>query len=251
MRVEGSFVRVEENKKNKKMKKGFTLIELLIVIGILAILATTVVLVLNPAQILAESRDTQRVSDLGTVNSALGLYLATVPNPTFGSVAESANNTSCGSVAFWRSSGAGATLAPVALGFTPFAGPATAASEPTATEGFRDVDGSGWVSAGGDNPTGGVGATTGFNLVSGGSPLGNLPTDPSGNSAASAAALTAAGHFYAFQCGGTTASKLQYEIDANMESTKFSNGGSADVELTDGGNAALIYEIGTAPGLTL
>ena len=35
------------------MKKGFTLIELVIVIGILAILATVVVLVLNPAQLLA------------------------------------------------------------------------------------------------------------------------------------------------------------------------------------------------------
>jgi prepilin-type N-terminal cleavage/methylation domain-containing protein len=41
--------------------KGFTLIELLIVIAILAILATAVVLVLNPAQILAQARDAQRI----------------------------------------------------------------------------------------------------------------------------------------------------------------------------------------------
>ena len=33
-------------------KKGFTLLELLIVIGILSILSTTVVLVINPAQLL-------------------------------------------------------------------------------------------------------------------------------------------------------------------------------------------------------
>ncbi len=61
--------------------KGFTLIELLIVIAILAILATAVVLVLNPAQILAQARDSQRLSDLGSVKSAIALYLATADAP--------------------------------------------------------------------------------------------------------------------------------------------------------------------------
>ncbi len=52
-------------------KKGFTLIELLIVIGILAVLATVTVLVLNPAQLFAQARDSQRMSDLKTVNDAI------------------------------------------------------------------------------------------------------------------------------------------------------------------------------------
>ena len=64
-------------------KKGFTLIELLIVIGIISILATAVVLVLNPAQLLAQARDSTRISDLGSVKSAIGLYLATATTPTF------------------------------------------------------------------------------------------------------------------------------------------------------------------------
>lgn len=66
-----------------KTKVGFTLVELLIVIGIVAILATTVVLVLNPAQILAETRDTQRMNDLSTISTAISLYLATAPGPSF------------------------------------------------------------------------------------------------------------------------------------------------------------------------
>ncbi len=66
------------------MKKGFTLIELVIVIGILAILAAVVVLVLNPAQLLAQARDSQRLSDLGSVKSAIALYLATASSPTVG-----------------------------------------------------------------------------------------------------------------------------------------------------------------------
>jgi prepilin-type N-terminal cleavage/methylation domain-containing protein len=215
-------------------KKGFTLIELLIVIGILAILATTVVLVLNPAQILAESRDTQRISDLGAVNSALGLYLATVANPTFGSATLCGNGTDNA----WRASGAGAVIAALPDANNPFttgSGGAVVTSIPTT--GFRNVDGTGWVSAN-------------LNNISGGSPLGNLPSDPSANNAAAVATLATTGRFYAFQCGTGTGA-LQYEIDGNMESAKFGNGGSADVESTDGGNNANIYEIGTDPGLDL
>ena len=78
------------------MKKGFTLIELLIVIGILAILATTVVLVLNPAQLLAQARDTQRISDLSTLKSAVAIYLATADSPTLGEQDRSTNNATCG-----------------------------------------------------------------------------------------------------------------------------------------------------------
>ncbi len=61
-------------------KRGFTLIELLVVIAILAVLAVAVVLVLNPAELLKEGRDTTRISDLATLNSALALYTADVIN---------------------------------------------------------------------------------------------------------------------------------------------------------------------------
>jgi prepilin-type N-terminal cleavage/methylation domain-containing protein len=55
-------------------KAGFTLIELLIVIGILAILATVVVLVLNPTEMFKQARDSQRLSETDALNQAILLY---------------------------------------------------------------------------------------------------------------------------------------------------------------------------------
>ena len=66
------------------MKKGFTLLELLIVIGILAILSTTMLLVINPAEMLRKARDSQRISDLNTLKTAIGFYLLNVSSPSIG-----------------------------------------------------------------------------------------------------------------------------------------------------------------------
>jgi len=64
------------------IRKGFTLIELIIVIAILAVLAAVVVIVLNPAQLLAQARDSQRISDMNSVKVSIAYYLATAPSPT-------------------------------------------------------------------------------------------------------------------------------------------------------------------------
>ncbi|MFA6495346.1 MAG: type II secretion system protein, partial [Candidatus Paceibacterota bacterium] len=52
-------------------QKSFTLIELLIVIGILAVLVAAIVITLNPAQLLAQARDSKRQQDLSALNQAL------------------------------------------------------------------------------------------------------------------------------------------------------------------------------------
>jgi prepilin-type N-terminal cleavage/methylation domain-containing protein len=128
---------------NTSLKKGFTLIELLIVIGILAVLATLTILVLNPAQLFAQARDSQRISDLRTVMSAIQ-YAVSAPTgniPTFGTTSQS--------------SATGATACALGAGVT--------CTVVTATT----VAGSGWV---GIDLTG----------ATGGSPLAKLPVDPKG-----------------------------------------------------------------------
>jgi len=68
--------------KNNKTQKGFTLIELLVVIAIIAILAVVVVLTLNPAELLRQARDSNRISDFATIKSTISLYQEDVSTTT-------------------------------------------------------------------------------------------------------------------------------------------------------------------------
>ncbi len=130
-------------------RKGFTLIELLIVIGILAVLATITILVLNPAQLFAQGRDSQRISDVGTARDAINLYLATVSSPVLDTVGTCGTN-------YW------ATIA---------AAPENFSGTPTQHANVaRTIDGTGWI-------------PVNFTNVSGGSPLAALPVDPTNTTA--------------------------------------------------------------------
>lgn len=130
------------------MKKGFTLVELLIVIGILAVLSAVTILVLNPAQLFAQARDSQRISDLATVSSAINFYISTA-----------STSVEAGSL--------GADANCYVYNITPAANCRfTGTKTPTGTSGAtRVTDGTGWI-------------PVALSESTGGSPISALPVDP-------------------------------------------------------------------------
>lgn len=58
-----------------KISKGFTLIEILLVIGIISILASVIIVAINPARQFAQTRNTQRWSNVNTILNAVNQYM--------------------------------------------------------------------------------------------------------------------------------------------------------------------------------
>lgn len=69
-------MKIKQNKKQIIRKKGFTLIEILVVIGIIGILATVVLVAVNPSRQFKQARDSQRVANVNTILNALGQNIA-------------------------------------------------------------------------------------------------------------------------------------------------------------------------------
>ena len=203
----------------KNLKKGFTLLELLIVIGILAILATVTVLVLNPAELLRHASDSQRVSDLATLHGALALFLTTVSSAQLD--LDFVSN---------RCLGNGGVVT-CFVDNTIVNGTCNGAfSTPTAEQGLitKGISGNdGWL-------------PVNFNAIPGGSPIPALPRDPTSD----------ATRFYGYMCD-VTGGVLNYELVTTLESVKYRD--TDDLDGKDGGpiGTILFYEIGTDPGLNL
>jgi len=218
--------------------KGFTLLELLIVIAILSILAMALILVLNPAETMKKSRDTQRMTDLSTLKTALGLYTTNV-NP----VDLDGSGTGClGSV-----SGTPVTNAKIFYSVTSAIG--ACAAEPTPGLGAigtfdttdwceesatpADASGTGWI-------------PVNFSGIPGGSPISNLPLDPT-NTVGTATQPASTDFVYRYACqaiGDATHPSTVFEVDAVLESDAFT---STDNKMTkDGGDNADYYEVGTS-----
>lgn len=71
---------------NFSPRKGFTLIELLVVIAVIGVLATIILLAVNPAEQLARARDTSRITAVTQLGRTLqGYYTAGGSYPTDGS----------------------------------------------------------------------------------------------------------------------------------------------------------------------
>lgn len=189
-------------------RRAFTLIELLVVITIIAILAIVTVLTLNPAQLLAQSRDANRVSDLATINGAISFYQSqkrgtvgyslgsstvaylSVPDPT----ASSNSATQC--------QGAG----------IPSGG--AYANHCVSSSSYQKTNGTGWI-------------PINFSSLSTGSPFPTLPIDPNNQ--------TSSGLYYTYETNGT-----QWALTALFESNKY-----AATMAQSGGIDPALYEVGT------
>jgi hypothetical protein len=158
------------------------------VIAIIAILAVVVVLTLNPAELLRQSRDANRVSDMATLTSALNLYLtdqSSVSSFSLGTVSSTGisiydpnASSTCGS-----------------LGLPSLNVSSGQAWQCSASSSYRNVNNSGWI-------------PVNFNAITAGAPIGSLPVDPTNQ--------TSSGLFYAYNTNGN-----QFEVTANLESQKY------------------------------
>jgi type II secretory pathway pseudopilin PulG len=176
----------------------------LVVIAIVAVLAVTVILTLNPADLLKQARDSNRLSDLNTINKALAIFQADVSGGSLGTA-----NKVYVSVPDTSSTCVNLSLPTLPSGYT-------YGCAPTST--LRNVDGTGWL-------------PVNFSSMPSGSPLPGLPID-SINS-------TSTGLYYTYVMGTSG-----YELTAFPESSKYKMGGGSDIASTDGGQYTELIEKG-------
>ncbi len=195
-------------------QRAFTLIELLVVIAIIAILAVVVVLVLNPAELLKQSRDANRLQDMATLVGGINLY----DTDLSGSASFDLGSSSVVYVSI-PDPAATSTLGDQCQGLGLLSLPAGYAYHCAASSTYHDIDGAGWIPVDLKN-------------ISSGSPLGSLPVDPVN---ASSSRL-----YYTYTTNGS-----QYELTMAPESQKYQLGGSNDVIAGDGAPLATVYAKGT------
>jgi prepilin-type N-terminal cleavage/methylation domain-containing protein len=179
--------------------KSFTLVELLIVIAILAVLAAAVVIVLNPAELLAQARDGQRSSDMKTISDALSLFVVDTPSASLGTaqkvyISIPDANTDCSGVA-------GLPVLPTGWTYN---------CVTSAT--LKNIDSTGWI-------------PIDLSSITGGSPIPYLPVDPQNT----------INSFYSYIAGASS----NYAVSANIESVKQKQSNQSGVFTTkfSGGSA--------------
>jgi prepilin-type N-terminal cleavage/methylation domain-containing protein len=193
---------------------GFTLIELLIVVAIVAILATVVVLTINPAELLKEARDANRLSDVATLSSAINLYIEDqgmgrmfnlgIPSTEYLSVSDVMATTTAGDQCQSLGLGSGSTY------------------HCAAPDVFRNVNGTGWI-------------PVDFTAISAGTPLGSLPVDPANQ--------TSTGLDYSYATDGST-----FEVAAYPESKKYTALAAANTSVFKKGSNLTLLQSGGGNG---
>jgi prepilin-type N-terminal cleavage/methylation domain-containing protein len=191
---------------------AFTLIELLIAIAIIAILATVVILTINPAELLKQARDANRLSDLANLNHAVAIFQTDNPLGSIGAAfttylslmdptATTTAGTNCEGIASLPSL------------------PAPWNYHCSASSTLRMTNGTGWM-------------PVNFSLNSSASPLSILPIDPTNSSSSR--------FYYTYATNGTG-----YEMTAITESQKYQA-----LMASDGGSYDGLYQKGNSLDIT-
>ncbi len=183
--------------------KSFTLIELLVVLALVAILSIVVVMTLNPVELLKQARDSNRLSDLATINTALNLFSADVTSGFMGtstivyvSLPDNASST-CGSLG----------LPALPSGYT---------YNCVTTANLRNTNGTGWI-------------PVNFQRISSNSPISQLPIDPQN---------TTSTKYYTYVTGGSWKVIATPESQKYL-STAGADGGSNIGQFEVGNNMSL------------
>lgn len=166
-------------------RNAFTLIELLVVIAIIAILSVVVILTLNPAELLKQSRDSDRLANMQTLNTAVGL--AGVNGVSLGTP-----NTIYVSVPDLSLSG-NATSTCSSLGLPPLSSPWS--YQCVSATNSRNTNGTGWI-------------PIAFSTIPSGAPISSLALDAVNN--------TSTYLFFSYATDGS-----RYELTSHEESQKY------------------------------
>jgi prepilin-type N-terminal cleavage/methylation domain-containing protein len=206
----------------KSSSQSFTLLELLIVIAILAILAATILLVLQPQELLKQARDANRISSLKQLSNSINFALTETGGTL--DMDGSFSNTCKGETnqTIYLSLIDTTTTCQNLINQGYLASPPTNWHYhcPTSTTYQTKTNGLGWL-------------PIDFSQVSS-LQISHLPIDPK-NQAQNQL-------FYSYICDNTNKT---FELDPVLESKKFRAWGSKDRVTTDGGDSYDLYEVGT------
>ncbi len=207
-------IRTQSETQKPRRKTSFTLLEVIIVTAIISIGAAVVMFVLNPPELLAKARDSQRMSDMAALKTALGVYFTQVSNPDL----DGDNSRGTCGTNIWLGRANTTDITDTNVGYLTL--------HASGDSGNTAITGSGWI-------------PVNFSQITGGSPISTLPLDP-GYSVQDVLHVKDTDYFYLYTCN----TDKTYELSTNLESTTYSKGGAEDKESTDGGNDPDMYEVG-------
>ena len=227
-----SFITTKEHRGS-----GFTLLELLIVIAIIAVLAIALVFMLNPAETLKKARDAQRISDLKTIKTALGVMLTSTSTPSLDNF---------GAVCLTNGAGTANASAKIAYSVAPAptinSGLSAGTDSNQATFSNTSYSAASQAAAGKIDGTGWIPVK--LNALISGTPISAFPIDPVNLVGGTA---TSSDLVYRYACqNGSTTSKPSYvfEIDAQLESNAYTV--EDNKKANDGGDNASYFETGNS-----